>query len=185
MGSQFADLNDDLRNYIAGQHMFFVATAPLAAEGHINLSPKGLDSFRVVSPTTVAYLDLTGSGIETVAHTRENGRITLLFCAFEGRPRLLRLYGRARAVEPADADWHEVSELFPEYPGTRSVVVVELERIADSCGFGVPRYEYVGERTQLTEYAVKKGPEAMAQYRSANNQASIDGLPGLRHCEAG
>jgi hypothetical protein len=184
MGSEFAELNDDLRTYIAEQHLFFVATAPLSPQGHINLSPKGLDALRVLGPKTVAYLDLTGSGIETVAHTRENGRITLMFCAFQGRPRILRLYGRGRAVEREDAEWNQLSELFPEYPGSRSVVVVELERIADSCGFGVPKYDYIGQRTQLTDYAVTKGPELIARYRAEKNRESLDGLPGLRHCGA-
>jgi hypothetical protein len=182
MGSEFPELNDDLRQFIAAQQMFFVATAPLTGEGHINLSPKGLDSFRVLGPRTVAYLDLTGSGVETIAHTRENGRITLMFCAFEGRPRILRLQGRGRAVEGEDAEWSQLSGQFPAFPGARSVIVIELERIADSCGFGVPKYEYVGERTQLTDYAIKKGPEKIAQYRAQHNRQSIDGLPGLRHC---
>ncbi len=183
MGRLFAALDDDLKSFIAEQRMFFVATAPLAIEGHINLSPKGLDSFRVLGPTTVAYLDLTGSGIETVAHTRENGRITLMFCAFAGRPRLLRLYGRGRAVERNDSDWCRFDGLFPHYAGTRSVMVVEVERIADSCGFGVPRYNYLGERSQLIDYAEKSGPEELTQYMAENNRESIDGLPGLRHCQ--
>lgn len=182
MGSQFAELNDDLRDFIAHQHVFFTATAPLAENGHINLSPKGLDSLRVLGPRTVAYLDLTGSGIETVAHTRENGRITLLFCAFEGRPRILRLYGRARAIEREDPEWPQYSSLFPTYTSARTVVVIELERIADSCGYGVPKYDYLGERTQLTDWADKKGAPAIAEYRAQKNRQSIDGLPGLRHC---
>ncbi|MEX2112024.1 MAG: pyridoxamine 5'-phosphate oxidase family protein, partial [Pirellulales bacterium] len=164
MGSQFPALNDDLKSFIAEQRMVFVATAPLSSDGHVNLSPKGLDSFRVLGPTTVAYLDLAGSGIETVAHTRENGRITLMFCAFAGRPRILRLYGRGRAVERKDPDWDQFSGHFPHYTGTRSVIVVELESIADSCGYGVPRYEYQGERSLLIDYAESKGPEKLAQY---------------------
>lgn len=183
MGSLFESFNDDLQSFIASQHMFFVATAPLDGTGHINLSPKGLDSFRVLGPQTVAYLDLAGSGIETVAHTRENGRITLMFCAFAGRPRILRLYGRGRGVERADADWQQYEGLFPQYTGTRSVMVVEIERIADSCGWGVPLYEFQGNRSQLVDFADTKGPEKVAQYMAAMNRESIDGLPGLRHCE--
>ena len=179
MGSEYAELNDDLRTFIAGQRMFFVATAPLAADGHINLSPKGLDSFRVLSPRSVAYLDLTGSGIETVAHIRENGRITILLCAFSGRPRIVRLYGRGRAVVPDDAEWSVLAGQFPSYTSTRSIVVVELERIADSCGFGVPRYEFVEDRTQLVDWADKKGRAAIEAYQAEKNQHSIDGLPGL------
>src|SRR5262245_8293669 len=153
MGKVFAELDDDLRAFIARQHMFFVATAPLSADGHVNLSPKGLDTFRVLGPTTVAYLDLTGSGVETIAHLRENGRLTVMFCAFEGRPRILRLYGRGRAVKPDDAEWSVVSAGFPALPGVRSVVVLDVDRIGDSCGYGVPRYEFTGDRPQLPEWA--------------------------------
>lgn len=180
MGSLFTELNSDLREFIAAQQMFFVATAPLAREGHINLSPKGLDSFRVIDSQTVAYLDLAGSGIETVAHTRENGRITLMFCAFEGRPRILRLYGQGRAVERHDPDWNQYGPLFPTYTGTRSVIVVSVDRVGDSCGFGVPLYQYLGERSQLIDYAENKGTEKLAQYMAEKNRESIDGLPGLR-----
>jgi Pyridoxamine 5'-phosphate oxidase len=128
----------------------------------------------------VAYLDLTGSGIETVAHIRENGRVTLMFCAFEGRPLIVRLYGRGRVVEPGDVDWDELIARFPEYPGARSVVVVDVERVADSCGFAVPLYEYKGERSQLVDYAEKKGPEGMERYKAQKNRVSIDGVAGLR-----
>ena len=129
---------------------------------------------------TVAYLDLVGSGIEKIAHLRENGRITLMFCAFAGAPKIIRLYGRGRVVEPQDAEWAELSARFPKYPGTRSVIVVELERIADSCGWGVPRYEYLGERMTLVDYADKLGPEKITEYMTNRNDYSIDGLPGLR-----
>jgi len=180
MGNLFTELNDDLRQFIAQQQMFFVATAPAAGNGHVNLSPKGLDSFRVLGPKTVGYLDLVGSGIETIAHLRDNGRLTLMFCAFSGRPRILRLYGQGHAVEPTDPDWQALRGRFPEYPGTRSVVVLELERIADSCGYAVPLYEFVGQRTQLVALSEKKGPEQMEAYQAQKNRASIDGLPGLR-----
>ncbi|MFO0797488.1 MAG: pyridoxamine 5'-phosphate oxidase family protein [Gemmataceae bacterium] len=179
MGKVFEGLDDDLRRFISRQHVFFVASAPLAADGHVNLSPKGLDTFRVLGPTTVAYLDLTGSGVETIAHLRENGRLTVMFCAFEGRPRILRLYGRGRAVEPGDAGWSELAGHFPELPGVRSVVVLAVERIADSCGYAVPRYDYAGDRPQLAEWCEKKTPEALNDYRAKKNAASIDGLPGL------
>jgi hypothetical protein len=180
MGKEFADLNDDLREFIARQHVFFVATAPLGADGHVNLSPKGLDTFRVLGPTTVAYLDLTGSGVETIAHLRENGRLTVMFCAFEGRPRIVRLYGRGRVIEPGDADWPAVADKLPTMNGTRSVIVLEVDRIADSCGYAVPRYEYVGDRPQLNEWCEKKGPEGVREYQTRKNRVSIDGLPGLR-----
>src|SRR5579883_815601 len=149
MGKLFPELTDDLREFIARQHVFFVATAPLSADGHVNVSPKGLDTFRVLGPRTVAYLDLTGSGVETIAHLRENGRLTVMFCAFEGRPRILRLSGRGRAVEPGDPEWATVAAEFPAAAGARSVVVLDVDRIADSCGFGVPRFEFAGDRPQL------------------------------------
>lgn len=184
MGSVYSELNDKLRELIAAQHMFFVATAPLAAEQHLNLSPKGLDAFRVLDDKTVAYLDLVGSGIETVAHLRENGRIVILFCAFTGTAKILRLYGRGRVVEPQDAEWEQLNRSFPSYTGARSIVVVDLERVAESCGWGVPLYEYVGQRTQLVEYADNKGPEKLEEYKAKNNARSIDGLPGLRGVQA-
>lgn len=179
MGKVFAALDDDAREFIARQHVFFVATAPLAADGHVNLSPKGLDTFRVLGATTVAYLDLTGSGVETIAHLRENGRVTVMFCSFEGRPRILRLYGRGRAVEPGDAEWADLSAHFPALSGIRSLVVVEVERVADSCGYAVPRYEYVGDRPQLLDWAKKKGDDGLRMYQAQKNRTSLDGLPGL------
>jgi hypothetical protein len=179
MGKVFDGLDDDLRGFIARQHVFFVGTAPLAADGHVNVSPKGLDTFRVLGPATVAYLDLTGSGVETVAHLRENGRLTIMFCAFEGRPRILRLAGRGRVVEPTDPDWPSLAGHFPPLPGVRSVVVLDVDRVADSCGYGVPRYEFVGDRDQLAGWANKKGEDGLGAYRARKNRASIDGLPGL------
>ncbi|MCU0703676.1 MAG: pyridoxamine 5'-phosphate oxidase family protein [Fimbriiglobus sp.] len=179
MGKLFAAIDDDLRAFITAQRMFFVATAPLSADGHVNLSPKGLDSFRVLGPTTVAYLDLTGSGVETIAHLRENGRLTVMFCAFEGRPRIVRLQGRGRVVTPTDAEWAELSGHFPAMPGVRSVIVLDADRISDSCGYGVPRYEFVGDREQLPAWAEKKGPDGVKEYQARKNAASIDGLPGL------
>jgi len=180
MGKVFDGLDDVLRGFIASQHVFFVATAPLAAGGHVNLSPKGLDTLRVLGPNEVAYLDLVGSGVETVAHLRENGRVTLMFCAFAGPPRILRLYGKGRAVEPGDADWDRLVGLFPGQLGTRSVVLVELERIADACGYGVPLFEYAGERPQLAAWAERKGEDGIDRYKRQKNRESIDGLPGLR-----
>jgi hypothetical protein len=180
LGKEYHELDDDLRAFIAAQHVFFVATAPLSPDGHINLSPKGLDTLRVLGPRSVAYLDLTGSGVETVAHLRENGRITLMFCAFAGRPRILRLYGRGRAVEPGDADWEELARAFPRLVGARSIVVLDVERIADSCGFGVPLYAFVGDRPQLEDWAGRKGEDGLARYKAEKNRRSIDGLPGLR-----
>ncbi|MGP0063594.1 MAG: pyridoxamine 5'-phosphate oxidase family protein [Isosphaeraceae bacterium] len=180
MGKPYMELDDRLVDFIGRQHIFFVGTAPSSTEGHLNISPKGLDTFRILGPRTVAYLDLVGSGIETVAHLRENARMTILFCAFEGPPMILRLYGRGRAVEPGDPDWGELVDEFPAMTGTRSVIVLEVDRITDSCGFGVPHYEYREERDQLTDYACKKGPSGLERYKAEKNRKSIDGLDGLR-----
>jgi hypothetical protein len=180
MSKVFDHIDDNLARLIGAQRMFFVATAPLDPNGHVNLSPKGLASFRIIDPHTVAYLDLTGSGIETVAHIRENGRIVLMFCTFEGPPKILRLYGRGEAVERGDPRFANLLKLFPETPGTRSIIVVALDRIADSCGYAVPRYRYEGERSQLIDWAEKKGPSGLDKYRAQHNLKSIDGLPGLK-----
>lgn len=179
MSKVYDRIDDALARLISAQRMFFVATAPLDPAGHLNLSPKGLESFRVIDPHTVAYLDLTGSGVETVAHLRENGRIVLMFCTFEGPPKVLRLYGRGEAVAPGDPRFEQLRGRFTERPGMRSIVVVALDRIADSCGWGVPLYRYEGERAQLIEWAEKKGPSGLEEYRAAHNRTSIDGLPGL------
>src|SRR3954470_2146185 len=180
MGKVYDGIDAGMKDFIGRQHVFFVGTAPHSTEGHLNVSPKGLDTFRILGPKSVAYLDLTGSGIETVAHIRENGRVTLMFCAFEGRPLIVRLYGSGRVVEPGDPEWDGLVSGFPEYPGARSVVVVDVERVADSCGYAVPLYEYKGERSQLIDFANKKGPEGLEAYRAEKNRASIDGLAGLR-----
>jgi Pyridoxamine 5'-phosphate oxidase len=179
MGKVYEEIDESLRAFIERQHVFFVGTAPTDPEGHLNLSPKGLDTFRILGPKSVAYLDLTGSGIETVAHLRENGRITIMFCAFEGRPLIVRLYGRGRVVEPGDHEWDGLIAQFPEYPGARSVVVMEVRRIADSCGYAVPRYEFKGERSQLVAWAGRQEPDALEEYRKQKNRISIDGLRGV------
>ena len=180
MGKLFPDLDDRNAEFIRNQHLFFVASAPLAADGLVNLSPKGLDTFAILDPTTVAYLDLNGSGIETVAHLRENGRITFLFCAFEGAPRLLRLYGRGEVFEPDSPGFAELAEHFPRHPHTRSIIRVALDRIADSCGYGVPDYAFRSDRTQLDAWAERKGEGGLRDYRAENNSESLDRLPGLR-----
>ncbi len=179
MGQVFEALDDRLTAFIRRQHVFFVATAPLAADGLVNLSPKGLDTFAVLDGHRVAYLDLTGSGVETIAHLRENGRIAIMFCAFEGKPRILRLHGRGRPVVPSDPDFDELVGCFPPRPGVRSVIDVDVTRIADSCGFGVPLMDYRGERDQLDAWARAKGPDRLSAYRAEKNVMSLDGLPGL------
>ena len=179
MGKLYDRIDNTLARFIAAQHVFFVATAPLDPTGHVNLSPKGLRSFCVIDPKTVAYLDLTGSGVETISHLRENGKIVILFCAFEGPPKILRLYGRGEAVEPGDPRFEQLRTRFPKLAGVRCVIVVTLDRIADSCGYGVPIYSFQGERTQLVQWARRKGPQGLARYRAEHNHVSIDQIPGL------
>ncbi len=179
MATKHPAIEGAIKEFIGGQQMFFVGSAPLDAKGHVNISPKGLDTFRVLGPKTVAYLDLTGSGIETVAHVRENGRVVLMFCAFQGPPKILRLYGRGRVVETHDAEFFGLQAQFPMHDGIRSIVVVELTDIIDSCGFGVPLFKYEGQREQHGAWAHKIGPEAVKAYQQNKNRRSLDGLPGL------
>jgi hypothetical protein len=180
MGDTYAGIGAELAEFLAAQHVFFVASAPLAEDGHVNLSPKGLDTFRVVDSQTVAYLDLTGSGIETVAHVRENGRIVFCFCAFEGPPRIVRLHGRGEVLEPSAPDFAKLRTLFPPLDGVRAIIRVELRRIADSCGYAVPLMRFEGDRRQLVAWTAKKGPAGVAGYQATKNRRSLDGLPGLK-----
>jgi hypothetical protein len=159
--------------------VFFVATAPSGSGGHVNVSPKGLDSLRVLGPNRVAYVDYNGSGVETIAHLRDNGRIVLMLCAFEGPPKIVRLYGKGRVIEPGAAEFSFLLQRFSPSMAVRSVIVVELERIADSCGYAVPRYDFRGQRPTLIKWAEKKGARGLEEYRSEKNALSIDGLPGL------
>ena len=179
MGKIHDQIDDRLRAWIDDQHLFFVATAPLDGEGLVNLSPKGLDTFAVLDPHTVAYLDLTGSGVETIAHLKENGRIVVMFCAFTGPAKIVRLHGTGRVIEPHDAKFAQVKRHFPDLPGVRSIITVEVSRISDSCGYGVPRYEYEGERDTLVRYAEHLGAAGIADYQAENNLNSLDGLTGL------
>ncbi|HUR29563.1 MAG TPA: pyridoxamine 5'-phosphate oxidase family protein, partial [Planctomycetota bacterium] len=161
MGKTYEQITPELRAWLAEQHMFFVASAPLAEDGLVNCSPKGMDSFRVLGPREVAYLDLTGSGIETVAHLQENGRIVFLFCSFGPLPRIVRLHGRGEALTPSSPEWDALLPLFPSHPGARAIVRATLSRISDSCGYGVPRYDFVGPRDILERSAEKKGLEGL------------------------
>ena len=179
MGKVHTEINEHFAKMIQAQHVFFVATAPLASDGNINLSPKGLDTFRILGPSTVAYLDVTGSGVETIAHLKENGRIVLMFCAFEGPPKIIRLRGRGRVVEPHSPEFTELISQFPHYETTRTIIVVEVTHISDSCGFGVPLMSYAGERQQHFSWARKKGPDGLRTYKAEKNRRSIDGLLGL------
>ena len=181
MSKTFAGIDPALQGWLAEQPMFFVATAP-SEGGHINVSPKGLDgTFAVIDDHHVAYLDLTGSGIETVAHLRDNGRIVLMFCAFTGPPRIVRLHGRGEALLSGTAAFEAMAGRFsnPLPPGARSVITVDVTRVSDSCGFGVPLMDFVGQRPLLPAWAERKSPAGVAEYQATRNQASIDGLPGL------
>jgi len=181
MANLYTEIDTRMRAFIEAQQMFFVATAPAGAEGHVNLSPKGLaNTFRILGPKTVAYIDYVGSGVETIAHLRENGRITIMLCAFQGPPNIVRLQGSGRVIEPQDSDYSELRRLFPADPRDRAIIHVELDRISDSCGYAVPRFSFESHRTQLTDWIEHKGAEALKEYQLQKNKTSIDGLAGLR-----
>jgi hypothetical protein len=175
MAKFYPALDDKLKAFIARQHVFFVATAP--QNGRINLSPKGLDSLRVLDDRRVAYLDLTGSGNETAAHLLADGRMTLMFCAFEGDHLILRLYGQGRTIKPGGPEWATLSPQFPPLPGTRQIILLEIESLQTSCGAGVPLYKYQGEREALLRWVEKKGEQGVRDYQHEKNRVSIDGLP--------
>lgn len=179
MSDVLEKIDAELAEWIAKQKLFFVATAPLSKEGHVNLSPKGGDTFRVLGPMEVVYQDYTGSGAETVAHLRENGRIVVMFCAFEGPPQILRLHGQGTVVVPGDTQYATLEKLFPTNPGTRAFIHVTIERVATSCGYAVPVMEFRSHRDALDKWACTKGPDKLADYRNQKNQRSIDGLPAF------
>ncbi len=176
MAKVFDSITEELQKFIVNQHMFFVGTAPLNSDGHVNISPKGLESFRILSPHKVAYLDLTGSGNETSAHLQENGRITFMFCAFEGSPSILRLYGSGKTILPNSSEWESLYSQFPEIPGTRQIIVADIERVQTSCGMSVPLYDYQAQRENLVKWASKKGESVIKEYHQKKNMVSIDGL---------
>jgi hypothetical protein len=179
MGKLYDGITPELADWLQQQRMFFVATAPLAADGLVNCSPKGMDTFRILGPREVAYLDLTGSGIETVAHLRENGRIVLTFCALAGPPKIVRLHGTGEVLASGSEEYEKLKALFPDYPGARTIVRVRLTRIGDSCGYAVPRCEFMEERDTLSRWAESMGTDGLGQYRQEKNASSLDGLPGL------
>ena len=180
MGELFHQIDHSLEEFIRAQKMFFVGTAPLNATGHVNVSPKGLDTLRVLDPQTMAYLDYVGSGAETIAHLRENGRIVLMLCAFQGPPRIVRFHGRGSVFEPPDQEFIRLRGLFPAEPAGRAIVRISIGRIADSCGYGVPLYAFEGNRSQLSDWAARKGPRGLHDYQVKKNRVSIDGLQALR-----
>jgi hypothetical protein len=183
MGKQYEEITPDLTAWLADQQLFFVATAPLSGDGLVNCSPKGMDTFRVMGPREVGYLDLTGSGIETAAHLAENGRIVLMFCAFAGPPKIVRFHGVGAYHPVGTSEFEQSLALFPALPGIRGIVHVRVSRISDSCGYGVPRYEFIEQRNSLRRWAESKGPEGLETYKTVNNARSLDGLPGIKNEE--
>ncbi len=177
MGKFYPAISPAHQSFIEKQHIFFVSTAPLSPTGHINLSPKGLDCFKVLSHTKVAYMDLISSGNETSAHTLENGRITFMFCSFEGAPNILRLYGTGTTVLPGTDEWETLAPAFKIYPSTRQLISAEIHLVQTSCGFGVPLFTYEGERDIHFEWAEKKGSGGLKEYVKEKNLVSLDGLP--------
>lgn len=181
MGKVLDALDANLTGIITGQPVFFVATAPSGGDGHVNVSPKGgAGSFAVIDPTTVAYLDRTGSGVETIAHLRDNGRITVMFCRFEGPPLIVRLHGRGEVVPPGDERFAALRRRFPgDGLDDRSVILIDVARVSTSCGYAVPLMAYEGDRPDLRKWAERKGAEGIDRYQAERNATSIDGLPGL------
>lgn len=179
MGKLYDELTEPLQAFIREQHMFFVGTAPLSGEGLVNVSPKGLDTLRILGPTAIAYIDLTGSGIETVAHVKENGRMVMMFCSFGPTPLILRLHGRGRVFENTHPEYARLVPHFHDLPGARAIVQLDIQRIADSCGWGVPRYTYEGTRDTYFKFADKIGVEGIRQGQIEANLKSLDGLEGL------
>lgn len=179
MGKEYAEIDESMMRWMKKQHLFFVATAPRSDDGLINCSPKGLDGLRVLGPNKLVYADTGGSGIETVAHLKENGRILIMMCAFEGPPKIFRFYGTGSAVEESSDEFGEYAALFPDLPAIRNFIVIDVERIRDACGYGVPNYEYVGERDSLKNWLDTMSPEDIDAYRKEKNAESLDGLPGL------
>ena len=185
MAQTFAEIDSVLAQWIVRQHVFFVATAPGGSDGLINCSPKGLDSLRVLGPRTVAYLDLTGSGAETIAHVKDNGRIVIMLCAFDGPPRIVRLHGRGAVIAPSDARFAEYVGQFPQHPGARAVILIDVTRVSDSCGYAVPLMDFRAEREALTRWAEKKQPSGVVDYQREHNAASLDGLPAVDWLDSG
>lgn len=175
MAKFFDKIDSKIRKFIGEQKMFFTASAP--ANGRINLSPKGIDTFRVLDEKTVCYLDLTGSGNETAAHIGENGRLTIMMCSFSGAPLILRLYGKGEIVHQNSEKWDDLAKNFDDYAGMRQIIVLHVESLQTSCGFGIPVYEYKEDRTTLLDWAENKGEDGIEKYWREKNVTSIDGLP--------
>ncbi|MFK8032136.1 MAG: pyridoxamine 5'-phosphate oxidase family protein [Gammaproteobacteria bacterium] len=179
MGKEYQEITPRIRTWIERQHLFFVSTAPLSGDGLINCSPKGLDGLRVTGPRELVYADVGGSGIETVAHLKENGRILIMLCAFEGPPKIYRFYGQGRCVEPHQDQFDELGKLFPDLHTIRNFIVVDVTCIRDACGFGVPELDFKANRTAHKKWADSNSPEEILSYRKKKNSVSLDGLRGL------
>ena len=179
MGKEYQEIDERMQRWIDRQRMFFVSTAPLADDGRINCSPKGLDGLRVLGPRQIAYADTGGSGIETVAHLKENGRIVIMLCAFDGPPKIFRFYGHGRSVEPNDADFERLVPMFPKMPALRNFIIVDIDCIRDACGYGVPLYDFKSDRESLKNWCENQTEDELLAYRIEKNDQSLDGLPGL------
>ncbi len=179
MGDVFQKIDEAIEAWIDAQHMFFVATAPLSGDGLINCSPKGLDTLKVLDGRTLAYLDLIGSGAETIAHVRENERVLIMICACDGPPKIMRFHGRGEIVQPGHDEFAKLLALFPGYDSVRSIVRVHLTRIGNSCGYGVPLLEFREDRRALPMWAEKKGPTKLREFQKEYNAASLDGLTAV------
>ncbi len=183
MANVFEGIDSAMREWVEEQKIFFLSTAPLAEDGLVNCSPKGYDSFRILDEHHVAYLDLTGSGVETIAHLKENGRIVFMFCSFDQMPRIVRFHGKGQVFEKGTHDFERLMVHFETRPGMRSIIYVTVTRVSDSCGYGVPRYQYMGERSTLVDYWENKGEQAVAEYHQTRNAKSLDGLQGVARQE--
>lgn len=179
MGKEYTEIDERLQRWIERQNVFFVATSPLSSDGLLNCSPKGLDCFRVLGPRQVGYVDTGGSGIETVAHLKENGRIVIMMCAFEGPPKIYRFYGNGKVIEPHHDHFETMLGEFPAVPAARNMIVVDINRVHDSCGYGVPLYEFKSQRDSLGNYFANQNEDEIINYRKEKNRTSLDGLPGL------
>lgn len=185
MGKVFPAIDDAIRTWMAKQHMYFVSTAPRADDGLVNCSPKGGDTLRIVDDHTLAYLDYAGSGVETIAHLRENGRIVLMMCAFSGPPRIFRFHGTGDVIAPDSEEFAALAGLFDtDMLGVRSIIRINVTRISDSCGFGVPKYDFKEDRDAMRKWAEGKGQEGVRAYVGQKNAISLDGLPGVSAEEA-
>ncbi len=179
MGKEYTEIDDSIQRWIRRQRLFFVATAPLSGNGLINCSPKGFDCLAIIGPRKLAYVDVGGSGIETVAHLKENRRIVVMMCAFDGPPKIFRFYGQGSVVEPHHENFDELLGQFPQQVAARNIIVIDVDRIIDSCGYGVPLYEFVGERDSMQNHYDSKSTSEILEYRRMRNAQSLEGLPGL------